>query len=67
MMKYICKERNLNDHWYPTSADCDESLREKMDNYLDWHDTHVRTAVVRYIFATYFQKAMSGVAPSSED
>ena len=61
IMKYICRARKLKDSWYPTSAERDQRLLDKMDVYLEWHHEHLRTAVVRYIYDTYFQKAMAGV------
>jgi hypothetical protein len=54
MLKYICVKRNLNDHWYPTSEQGDQGLKERMDAYLQWHDKTMRLTVVRYIYATFF-------------
>ena len=45
----------------PTSESCDQGLKSKMDEYLEWHDENVRPTVVGYIFKTYFEKAMTGV------
>ena len=65
MLKLICKFRNLDDNWYPTFEQSDIAIRDKMDEYLEWHDMNVRTSVVRYIYAKHFQKGMTGIAETS--
>lgn len=40
-MRYLATTRECSDHWYPK----DLKKRTKIDEFLDWHFTHLRTGV----------------------
>ena len=46
IMKYLVQRFHLADHWYPR----DLKKRAKIDEYLDWHHTHLRVGAAHTIF-----------------
>ena len=55
ILKYICLQNNLPDHWYPTSASRDIKLQARMDMYLDWHHAGIRMGSSGYVVNKYFK------------
>ena len=45
ILRYIAESRVLPDHWYPQ----DLKKRARVDEYLDWHFTHLRSGVHLYL------------------
>ena len=45
ILRYIAETRKLPDHWYPK----DLKQRARVDEYLDWHHTHLRSGVHLYL------------------
>ena len=38
ILKYICEQYKLDDHWYPSEL----RVRAKVDEYLSWHTGGIR-------------------------
>ena len=60
IMKYICFQNDLPQHWYPFAAKTDEEikLRSGMDMYLDWHHNGIRMGAGGFMFRKYFSALM---------
>ena len=63
IMRYLVQSRNLPDHWYPK----DPVARAKVDQYLDWHHTYLRTSLGYYINKLLFRKQMDGSQPTMQE
>lgn len=57
ILRYLCRERNVPDHWYPK----DSKRQAKVDEYLEWQhiDTRLNCAMFfqqKYLLPTLFGK-----------
>jgi len=60
-LRYLCRTRNVADHWYPK----DVRKRAKVDEYLDWHHTNLRAAHGSYFFRRYASPMMGKEIPAA--
>lgn len=51
ILRYICREFNVEDHWYPE----DSLKRARVDEYLEWHHLETRAKSVIYIFSAAYK------------
>ena len=59
-MKYMCRVKDLPQHWYPTKVETKEDtrLQAKIDMYLDWHHANIRMGAGGYMFKKFFSGLM---------
>jgi glutathione S-transferase len=50
ILRYLCREKNVPDHWYPK----DSKQQAKVDEYLEWQHLDTRLSC-----AMYFQYKVS--------
>lgn len=46
ILRYLCREFNVADHWYPQ----DLKLQLKVDEYLEWQHLNTRLNCASYFF-----------------
>nr|WLK66393.1 glutathione S-transferase [Eocanthecona furcellata] len=51
ILRYLCSEFQVEDHWYPE----DSLKRARVDEYLEWHHLETRAKSVIYIFSSSYQ------------
>nr|XP_014289953.1 glutathione S-transferase theta-1-like [Halyomorpha halys] len=51
ILRYLCREFNVEDHWYPN----DSLKRARVDEYLEWHHLETRAKSVIYIFSAAYK------------
>ena len=53
ILRYLCQTRAVSAQWYPSDA----KQRAKVDQYLDWHHTHLRKCA-SLVFKTCFAPSL---------
>jgi glutathione S-transferase len=61
ILRYLCRTREVSDHWYPADA----KKRAIVDQYLDWHHTNIRIGSGMLVFKSIFGPKM-GIKTSEE-
>uniref|UniRef100_A0A182Q6X2 glutathione transferase n=1 Tax=Anopheles farauti TaxID=69004 RepID=A0A182Q6X2_9DIPT len=56
IMRYLCREYNVADHWYPH----DSRVRARVDEYLEWQHHNTRAVCATYFQYTWLRPRMFG-------
>ncbi|XP_076244788.1 glutathione S-transferase theta-1 isoform X2 [Calliopsis andreniformis] len=56
ILRYICREFEVADHWYPK----DSKLQVKVDEYLEWQHLNTRVHCALYFQKKYLMPLLSG-------
>ncbi|XP_054282304.1 glutathione S-transferase theta-1-like [Macrosteles quadrilineatus] len=56
ILRYICRELNVPDHWYPQ----DSQLQARVDEYLEWQHLNTRLFCAMYFQYKVLRPVMSG-------
>ncbi|XP_006620387.1 glutathione S-transferase theta-3-like [Apis dorsata] len=62
ILRYICREFKVADHWYPK----DSKLQLRVDEYLEWHHLNTRQHCSMYFFMKYLMPKLSGQPVTQE-
>lgn len=62
ILKYICEEFKVADHWYPK----DLKLRLRVDEYLEWQHLNTRLDCASYFFVNYLKPLLTGKPTNPE-
>ncbi|XP_071445871.1 glutathione S-transferase theta-1-like [Hetaerina americana] len=56
ILRYLCRTRNLDDHWYPK----DPKLQARVDEYLEWQHIDIRSNTMGYIMNKFMMPSLTG-------
>ncbi|XP_043261383.1 glutathione S-transferase theta-1-like [Colletes gigas] len=56
IFRYICREFNVDDHWYPK----DSKAQAKVDEYLEWQHLNTRLFCASYFLQQYLTPMLTG-------
>ncbi|XP_049830734.1 glutathione S-transferase theta-1-like [Schistocerca gregaria] len=62
ILRYLSRERNVPDHWYPA----DSKRQARVDEYLEWQHTNTRRSCSLYFTSKFLFPAMKGKQPNPE-
>ncbi|XP_012056723.1 PREDICTED: glutathione S-transferase theta-1-like [Atta cephalotes] len=62
IMRYICREFKVDDHWYPSES----KKQAKVDEYLEWQHLNTRLHCAAYFLAKFLNPLMQGKPPKPE-
>lgn len=60
ILRYLCREKNVQDHWYPE----DSKQQAKVDEYLEWQHLDTRLNCAMYFQYKYLIPLMKGETPN---
>jgi len=60
ILRYLCREKNVQDHWYPE----DSKLQAKVDEYLEWQHLDTRLNCSMYFQSKYLIPLLKGEPPN---
>lgn len=60
ILRYLCREKNVQDHWYPK----DSKLQAKVDEYLEWQHLDIRLNCSLYFLTKYLMPQLKGEPPN---
>ncbi|KAK9506839.1 hypothetical protein O3M35_008701 [Rhynocoris fuscipes] len=59
ILRYLCREKNVPDHWYPK----DTKKQAKVDEYLEWQHLGTRLACAMYFRIMWLEPLQTGKTP----
>ncbi|CAB3383917.1 Hypothetical predicted protein [Cloeon dipterum] len=62
ILRYLCRENDVADHWYPE----DRKLQARVDEYLEWQHINTRANCFLYFRAKLLLPILSGRPPNEE-
>nr|CAD7430861.1 unnamed protein product [Timema monikensis] len=62
ILRYLCREKQVRDHWYPR----DSKLQAKVDEYLEWQHLDTRLNCSTYFLNKFLIPAVTGKPPKPE-
>lgn len=62
ILRYLCRENNVADHWYPK----DSITRAKVDEYMEWQHANTRYYCAMYFQQKYLKPILSGEPPNEK-
>ncbi|XP_014254251.1 glutathione S-transferase theta-1-like [Cimex lectularius] len=57
ILRYLCRQYNVQDHWYPNNS----KLRARVDEYLEWQHIGTRAPCALYVWDKVFTPLLTGV------
>ncbi|XP_014215774.1 glutathione S-transferase theta-1 isoform X3 [Copidosoma floridanum] len=62
IMRYLCREFKVDDHWYPK----DSKARARVDEYLEWQHLNTRLHNASYFLVKFLYPMLKGKPPKPE-
>ncbi|XP_049937277.1 glutathione S-transferase theta-1-like isoform X1 [Schistocerca serialis cubense] len=62
ILRYLCREKNVPDHWYPA----DSKKQARVDEYLEWQHTNTRSNCALYFLNKFMLPGIKGTPPNPE-
>uniref|UniRef100_A0A0V0G3B4 Putative glutathione s-transferase theta-1 n=1 Tax=Triatoma dimidiata TaxID=72491 RepID=A0A0V0G3B4_TRIDM len=63
ILRYLCREKNVADHWYPK----DSKRQAKVDEYLEWQHLGTRLGCGMYFRLMWLEPLATGQTPDVKD
>lgn len=63
ILRYLCHEKNVPDHWYPK----DSKEQARVDEYLEWHHLDTRFNCMNFFAVKYLAPMFTGKPPNSKE
>ncbi|KAL6260195.1 hypothetical protein P5V15_007730 [Pogonomyrmex californicus] len=62
IMRYVSREFNVDDHWYPS----DSKARAKVDEFIEWQHLNTRLHCGQYFMMKFLNPLLRGTSPKPE-
>ncbi|XP_066900940.1 uncharacterized protein [Halyomorpha halys] len=63
IMRYLCREKNIPDHWYPK----DYKAQAKIDEFIEWHHLGLRFPLTMFFRICHLEPLLTGKEPQKSD
>ncbi|CAH1405487.1 unnamed protein product [Nezara viridula] len=63
IMRYLCREKNIPDHWYPK----DHKSQAKIDEFIEWHHIGLRFPLTMFFRVCHLEPLLTGKEPLKSD